>query len=227
MDLVVNDLSYVLFPGGNPQPAWIDFYKKSFQTWHSVWSETFLELDGNAKVFSDDFTRQSLIGAIMAKNRCVGLGFFNLLDFRLPTSRYDSYFKVWPDSAIEKLLEHGPSVVVGSNITVPSEYRGDLGHGVRVKTLILGLMVKTLCHLKADVMTGTMRCNRGMHTSAYQFGGSPIQSGVVHHGVEVDLVAFYRRQLTERGEGTDLAIEALWRNRLELGLTDEHERRSA
>jgi hypothetical protein len=182
-----------------------------------VWSQTFEELDGNPTLYSDDFSRQTIVGCLRTEFECVALGFFHFVDFNFDAAGFDSYFKVWPETALAALVRDGKKVVVGSNITVAPEHRGDLGNGLQLKNLLLGLMVKTLLESDQDVMTGTMRCNRGMHNSAYQFGATRLDAGILHHGVEVDLVAFYRRQIAEEKIlQDDLAVERLWRSRLDF-----------
>jgi hypothetical protein len=219
--LHLDELRYVLIPGENPSGEISDVYRAAYRCWSKVWSDTFLELEGDSRIFSDDFTRQTEIGAIMAGDRCIAMGFLHAVDFRLPTARHDSYFKVWSDEAIASLIKDGPEILVASHLTVDAGSRGDLGNGLYLKDLIVGLVVKSLLASRADAMTGTMRCNRGAQRSAYQYGATAIQKGVIHHGVEVDIVAFYRRHLATPGTlTTDLRVEVLWRGREIIGMRE-------
>jgi hypothetical protein len=195
-------------------------YAASYACWKKVWLATFKELDGAQRIFSDDFTRQTKISAILYGERCVALGFLRSIDFTYPTSPEDSYFKVWSDDALAKLVEDGKSVLVASNLTVDPDYRGDVGGGIHLKNLVVGLVTKNLIHSSHDVMTGTMRCDRGAHRSAYLYGATPIQAGVTHHGVDVDLVGFYRRRIEKESTQIDLFVERLWKSRTDLNLKD-------
>lgn len=215
MTIDVHQLQYHLFPGENPRPEWLASYLDTYRLWKSVWSATFHELDGNGTVFSDDFSRQSLIGSLMLDQRCVGACMFHFVDFRLPTARDDSWFKAWTDSAFEKLLRDGPSVMVGSYVTVDPEFRGDLGNGLRLRNAILGLISKTLLASDADVLAGSARRNRGVDKASALAGATHLEYGKLH-GVDVDLVAFYRRQIAAE-HSFDFAVESLWRKRLVHG----------
>lgn len=225
--LKARELTYILLPGKlppdpEPPPRVTPLYVEAFRLWKEVWAETFLELDGDDLVFSDDYCRQDLVGALFRGERCVALGFFHSVDFRLPTARQDSYFKVWTDEAVRKLLRDGPRILVGSNITVDACFRGKLEDGTRLKNLLVGLMARTFIESGHDAMAGTMRCDRGMQRAAHEFGAEPLQSGVLHHGVEVELISFYRKRLL--GDGTlrtDLNVESIWSRRRDLAATSD------
>lgn len=206
-----NQFRYLLFPGKHPLQEWRSYYIETYHLWRSVWTATFQELDGDGTLFSDDFCRQSIIGSIFKGSRCIGIGMFQLLDFSLPMARHDSWFKAWSDSAVENLLKDGNQVLVGNNVTVDPEFRGDLGNGIRLRNIILGLMSKTLLLTGADVMAGMARKNRGVHTASYLAGATHLEVGQLH-GVEIDYVAFYKKHIEEDTQ-FELAVENLWNNR--------------
>lgn len=212
-----NDLKnwrYILLPGKNPEVNVAKEYAEAFQLWKNVWEKTFKELGESDPLYSDAFSRQTQVGCIFVHDQCIALSFFNDINFDEPTARYDSYFKVWPETAIEKLLKDGTQVTVGSNITVDPEFRGVLFGNVQLKNVILGLSVLRLLDLQFDVMTGTMRCNRGMEKAAYHVGARQLTKGAVIHGCEVDLVGFFRREILSKSGGHyDLITERLWRDR--------------
>jgi hypothetical protein len=188
--LLPSALQYVIFPGQNPSSTYSKAYCEAFRCWSTVWTQTLLELDGNSTLFSDDFERQTEVQALMHQERCVALLLLHQVDFRLPTARFDSWFKVWPESALKKLTEDGPRILVGSSVTVDPEFRGDLGNGLRLKNLLLELMVKTMLERDVDALCGTTRNNRGVNKATYKSGATQIASGHQLHGVEVDLVAY-------------------------------------
>ncbi len=217
MNLSLNELKYLTFPGADPSPEWRSAYEEAYGLWHSVWGATFRELDGTDRVFSDDFTRQHRIGAIMRGDSCIGVVLLRVVDFSIRVARHDSYFKVWSDHAISQLIRDGGRVGVGSHITVHPDYRGELGDGIRLKSLLLGLCLRESLDLGADVMTGNLRCNRGMKRSGDEFLATPIEH-CIHHGVGVDLVAFYRRTIqSSQVFLRNFALESLWRRRMEFG----------
>jgi hypothetical protein len=211
MKVELSELKYIIFPGEAPQAEWHSEYNDTYRVWKNVWSTTFQELDGNGTVFSDDMSRQTFIGSIMRNDRCVGIGMLHELNFHLPSARDDSWFKSWPDSAIKKLISEGLRVLVFSNVTVDPDYRGDLGNGIRLRNLIAGMMTKTFLTTNADVMAGNARCDRGVNHACYLAGATHLQQSRLH-GVEVDMLAFYRKKI-ENVHQFSFAEEALWRRR--------------
>lgn len=210
MSIRLSDLRYVLFPGENPREEWKSEYVETYQLWRKVWTATFQELDGDGTLYSDDLCRQHLVGSIMHGDRCVAVNAFHLVDFGVPTTRDDSWFKAWPDSAISRLIEQGSKVMVASNITVDPELRGEVGDGLRLRDIIVALCFKTLLATSADVLAGTARCNRGVDKACFAAGGTPIQQSKLH-GVDVALLAGYRTVIEKHP--FSLSVESLWRRR--------------
>ncbi|WP_394841285.1 hypothetical protein LZC95_29970 [Pendulispora brunnea] len=165
--------------------------REAYACWQRVWRETFRQLDGTASLFSDDFTRQDEIGALFSGEECIGLTAYRFIDLSEPSARDDSYFKVWPGELLDEVLARALRVCVGSNLTVAEGWRGNL-NGLRVSEVLLELAVRRFQESDADVMLGTMRNNRGMNRVSYRLGARPLRERVVHHGVEVDLVAWGR-----------------------------------
>jgi hypothetical protein len=216
-DFRLENLKFCLLPPHPRHPQTAGPVNAAYRCWKTVWAETLRELDGTSQLFSDDFSRQSFIGALFYDSNCVALGFFRRQNFNLSLAADDSYFKVWPEEAIKKLISDGHDVMVGSNITVDPNFRGEIIPGLQLKNLIVGLMVRTFLETNADVTTGTMRVNKNMHQSASQFGSTLLHTGLRHHHVDVELVAFYRRLLLLKNENSaDLPLETLWRNRQDL-----------
>lgn len=219
--LSLSNLQYIVIPGCSPAEAPLrselfSIHEEAFKCWKAVWSATFQELDGIDVVYSDDFTRQHKIGCVMQSGKCLAVVFLRTIDFRLASSRHDSYFKVWSDLAVQKLVKDGPKVAVGSNITVSPQHRGVLPCGSKLKNLLLGLCIHEAFEMGADVMTGNLRRNKGMHKTGEAFDSDPIDS-TFHHGVEVDLVAFYRRKLlASNALHRHASLERLWATRLDL-----------
>jgi hypothetical protein len=204
---------YIVLPGTHPPMGLRSAYAEAYWLWRRVWSQTFQELDGLKSLFSDDFIRQDQIGCIFRDDLCIALVFFRDLDFTLPSARHDSYFKCWKESDIIGLLKDGPKVMVGSYITVHPEFRGSLQNGIRLKSTLLQLSIKSLLASDCDVMTGITRCDRGINTVAFDLGAQLLSKDVVYHGVPTDLVAWYRRDLSQKRLPMDLFTERLWMER--------------
>jgi hypothetical protein len=183
----------------------------AYRCWQEVWSETFRDLDGVVRVYSDEFTRQHEIGALFLNNVCIGLTGFRWVNLSGAASLDDSYFKVWPKTPLRLLQRDGPNVCIGSNLTVLANWRGRL-HGPSVKELLLALSIERFLASPADALAGTMRNDRGMNALSYQLGFTALLEGAVHHGVAVDLVAFYRdaRAAHPKPAGLHEVVEELW-----------------
>jgi hypothetical protein len=213
-----NDLKYVLLPGRHQNGAQKHrlYYNAAYNLWKNVWSETLHELDNLSTLYSDDFTRQDEIGAVFYRAKCVMLTFFRIVDLGVSSDREDSYFKVWPEQALNELTQYGSRIMIGSTITIDESVRGEK-LGISAKDLLLGLVIKRFLDSPADAMTGTMRNNRGMNGCAFRHGAQLIKPELIQHGVEVDLVGFYRNSVKPCGiEAVDDLVNRMWRNRLQL-----------
>ena len=201
---------YLVLPGTDPDPEYLDEYTKAFQLWKDVWSATFLELDGTARLFSDDFSRQDEVGAIFDEtDQCLALVFLRESNLSLPGGTLDSYFAPWPPEALEKLTRDGSKIQVGSYITVAPAHRGPRAEGPKLKGLLLELAVQHLLASDCAAMTGITRRDKGVHHMAYGSGATLLQENIIYHGVPTDLVAWYAATLKK---SCTMSLEAarLW-----------------
>lgn len=166
---------------------------EAYRLWREVWQQTLHELDGVTHISSDQFTRQHEIGALFCGERCIGLTAYRFVDLSRPCNREDSYFDVWPETALKALVRDGPQICIGSQLTVAPDWRRH--PEVPVKELLLALAVQRFLESRTDTMAGVMRNDRGMGTLAYRLGAQSLVKRATLHGVPVDLVAFYRRSL--------------------------------
>jgi hypothetical protein len=181
----------------------------AYECWSEVWKETFTELDGNNVLYSDDFTRQDEIGALFHGYECIALFFSRRVDLSSPLARDDSYFAVWPREAREAACRHGSRAWVSSNITIHPGWRRPAN--VQLSRLVCGLIIERFLISDADVLVGTMRNDRSMNKVTYGLGAQPLAHDIVHHGVPVDLVAFYRATCTRLSldETTESLLQTL------------------
>lgn len=217
MKLTLDSLQFYLVPGEGVSPEFLDVYNESYRMWRDVWSSTFLELDGNGQIYADDFTRQSDHGAIFYNGECVGLCAYHRVDFNAVTAGEDSYFKVWTPEDKKILTKDGTNVLVCSHLTVAPNYRGEIAPEMTLKLLLSDLSVRRLLSSDCSVMTGTMRNNRGAQKAAYATGASPIRPDADMHGVKVDLVGFYKKEIQNNPElQENLWTTTLWNRRIDL-----------
>ena len=216
MGLNLKDLRCYVFSGQGVPAGYEDIYEKCFQMWKQVWSATFIELNNNQKLFSDGFTRQTKIACIFAGDECATMVACREMNFAISAQREDSLLASWDNEAFENLTVEGSRVSIASYLTVAPEFRGEIAPGISLKTLSVMMSTHCLLDSDCDVMTGTMRCNRGTDKSAYQAGARFIKKSKMH-GVDVDLVGFFKSDILKNYEElTNLWSETLWKNRLDL-----------
>lgn len=183
-------LAYRLLRPGAAGPADVPLLGEAYRCWAEVWRETFAALEGRSEVPSDDFTRQDEIGALFHGYECVALSFYRWVDLSSIIIRDDSYFSVWPREICDAACAHGTRICVSSNFTISAAFRR--AEGCSLKDVLGALVVERFLVSDADTLVGTMRRDRGMSRLTDRLGFTRLMEGVTHHGVDVDLVAFYR-----------------------------------
>ncbi|MBK9294411.1 MAG: hypothetical protein IPM57_08185 [Oligoflexia bacterium] len=210
------DFRYILCPGSLPDPHFIDYYKKIYECWYSVWKDAFVELGVNKAMYSDCFTRQDYIGAIFYKNTCVALSFFRWTNATLPDFSQDSYFANWSSAHQKTLRSRGDKIIVCSYFTVHPMARSTK-LGVSGKDLLMGMIVETFMNSKADGMTGAVRVNKSVNDAGYRWGAFKIDTDIPSGVGEatVDLIGFFKDYIAKfpAHELKELAKE-IWDTRL-------------
>jgi hypothetical protein len=183
-------LSYHRLKPREVGPADVPLIGEAYRCWSDVWKQAFHELENTRELPSDDFTRQDEVGALFHGYQCIALSFFRWIDLSSPIDQDDSYFSVWPSGAREAACAQGSKICISSHFTIAAPWRR--ARGCSLKDVLAGLVVERFLVSDADAMVGTMRNDRGMNAMVYRSGFKPILENVIHHGVEVDLTAFFR-----------------------------------
>jgi hypothetical protein len=183
-------LSYHLLHPREAGPADVPLLGEAYRCWSEVWRETFGELENRRNVTSDDFTRQDEVGALFHGYECIAMSFYRWLDLSSPVYRDDSYFAVWPEETRDAACAEGSRICVSSNFTIGAPWRR--AEGCSLKDVLGALVVERFLVSDAQTLVGTMRADRGMSRLTDRLGFKRLREGVIHHGVEVDLVAFFR-----------------------------------
>lgn len=216
MKLELNKLRYYLFSGEGVPPEQQEIYDKCYNLWRKVWTQTLADLNSPQKLFSDGFTRQTKIGCLFYEDQCVAMSAFRDVDFSIPAQRDDSLLNAWTPEAYDLLTADGSRVCIATYLTVDPDFRGEIAPEITLKLLIVNLCSKYIVESDCDVMTGTMRCNRGTDKSAYNSGARFIQKAQMY-GVEVDLVGFFKKELQQNPQTySNLWSESLWKNKVIL-----------
>jgi len=120
--------------------------------------------------------------------------FFRWVDLENPIFKDDSYFAPWSPEALSTAMSQGTRICISSHFTVASTWRN--AKGCSVKDVLGALIVERFLRSDCHTLVGTMRNDRGMNKFTYRFGAKPVERDAVHHGVPVDLIAFYRELCT-------------------------------
>jgi hypothetical protein len=202
-------LTYSLLSPRSIGIADVPLVGEAYRCWSEVWHETFAELDNKSDVPSDDFTRQDEVGALFHGYECIALTFYRWIDLTSPMYRADSYFSVWPEDIRDAACSRGPRICVSSNFTVSAVWRR--AAGCSLKDVLGALVVERFLASDADTLVGTMRADRGMSRLTDRLGFQRLRGNVIHHGVEVDLVAFYRDSCKRlpNSEADEAIVQAL------------------
>jgi hypothetical protein len=99
---------------------------------------------------------------------------------------------VWPEDVRDAAISRGSQICVSSNFTIAAQWRR--AAGCSLQDVLGALVVERFLLSDADTLVGTMRADRGMSTLTDRLGFRRLRQGVIHHGVEVDLVAFFRTE---------------------------------
>lgn len=188
-------LRFVLCPGRNPDQKYLSYYNEIYRAWHKLWSETYTELKDPTPLYSDAFTRQDFIAAVFMNEKCQGFILFRHCDFSTAAARHDSYFQQWSELHLKKLSKIGNNILICGNLGIIPEARGK-STGIPMKYLVTGFAAEVIKHSVADVTIATPRKDKGVHTTAFGWGGQLIAKDVDWgHGVTVDLAYCTREDL--------------------------------
>jgi hypothetical protein len=192
-ELNINEIRLFLLPSRNPPKDYQREYEKAYCCWKEVWEKAFKEMNQMKPLYSDNFTRQDEIMAFFYKDICAGIITLRWYDFGNQADRDDSYFQVYPESAIKKICCGGYRIMVSSNFAINSDFRKS-AYGISWKDLMTAILVKRFKASNCDALTGTGRINKGIEKASYRMGAVPICLDIpyVIDGERIDIVAWYQ-----------------------------------
>jgi hypothetical protein len=189
-----DELQLVFLPGKGPSITDLAIYNKVYACWKGLWKVTKIEHQDDSQLFSNDFTRQDEVLALIYKGECAGLCCLKAIDFSEGPSSDDSYFAKWPEFTIRKLQTYGSKILICSQLTVSPAFRKNF-LGVSWKDLLVALSARRLQDTSCEVMVGAVRRRRGMEKASYRNGFFPLMIDLPYIGEEsVDLVAFIKKK---------------------------------
>lgn len=193
---------YLINGNINLNPAHLHgIHQKSFQCWHDVWGDYYTsEHPSGHRLNSDEFTRQDDVLALFYKGECFGITFFKEVYWDDISAPLDSYFELWPNEAMEKLISRGKKISICSQFTVAKNFRGKTTD-IQWKYVLFGFIMKRFLESEVNAMTGTMRVKRGMGRVSFEAGAVPLLTNVIykdHDSESVDLVAFFHKEVGDK-----------------------------
>lgn len=189
--LDLSGYSYALLKAGSRSTRDRGLLHEVYRCWKEVWTQTFAELDGAERIFSDDFARQQEFVTLFDGGQCVGLVGFRFIDLATEIACDDSYFKIWPERALARARASSRVVCVMSNLTVHPDKRGKPG-SISIKELLTVLSLHRFSVSTCGIALATTRNNRGVTDLMYRYGANCLLPNATLHGVAVDLIEFSR-----------------------------------
>jgi len=194
----IQDLEYVIMPTRHPLKGLEKKYQAAYECWRKAWEKYRHEVGVFEDLYSDSFIIPDEMGVLFYQGRCVGLACFTYGDLSLDTTKHNSWFKGWPSSALDRLKQISPNVVIGSQFTVSPEFTGR-DHIVRWKEIVFLYTFMRFDRSIGGVMAGTLNLQRKMNAAAGEdFGATIIEPEIPYHygqGLSVQLVAYERAGL--------------------------------
>ncbi|HEX6084991.1 MAG TPA: hypothetical protein VF266_10735 [Thermoanaerobaculia bacterium] len=191
-------------------------YLSAYDTFRSVWSETYRAIHGDAYVsHSNDFTRQDYIQALFEGELCVGLDCVRKIRLDNPADLDDSWLGPWPAEILDALQRDHAEALINSCFTVHRDYRKHDGRSGHPVSYLLGcLSVLHQLETGAPLMLGMMRCDRSMNKLGDALGATTLRM-TTYNGKETALVAFERDRVRQAAATfPDVALR-LFENRVE------------
>lgn len=208
-------MNLFLVPAAHPPAEARQIYDQTYALWKSVWFETLKELDGITSLPSDGFTRQDFFAAAKVGDRIAAICFFREADLTVESHRDDSWFQPWPKELLLEISQTRRRTLIPSWLTVHREFRKSSGAAGCNWSLVMSELISLVClDVNADVGFGTPRKDRSVNRLVAQAGAVCLKEDVHHHGVMIDLVAFYPEILRQVNYSSDTLW--LWQNKIDF-----------
>jgi hypothetical protein len=211
-----HDFSLYMMPLRNLHPQWKKQYSSALDCWTRVWKPIHEHFHVHGPMNIDGFLRQDEGMFLFYKGKCMSLLLFRVMDFGILDFSLDSYFKDWPEEALDKMLHLGKRVFLCNNLTVDPAYR-NYHPQLKFKQFCMNIMIRRFQQTNSDLMINMSRRDRGVNDEGFKRGGHLLASDVlIYDGQEhVDLVYFTRKAVKESRDSLVLSnfTDHLWDSR--------------
>ncbi|MEY2934803.1 MAG: hypothetical protein RL033_5552 [Pseudomonadota bacterium] len=195
----VEQLEYHLF---NPRRARDPLLDSAYQLWRDVWQSTWQEANVSTPMYSDEFTRQDEVAIMAMGGACIAVTCLRWLDLTQASAREDSYFKHWPEAAVEKLGRR--RVCIGSNTAIDPTWRRALveprpgvpGDSVRLSYASLALSARRFVTSSADCLIALTRNDRAIDRILLALGSGAPLARIKICGNDTDVICLERHNTT-------------------------------
>jgi hypothetical protein len=205
-------LSHVLLKAREPSPGQERAYDQAYAFWLAMWRDTFASVEPTLTLHSDVFLRHREVSAIFLHGEPIGLIMYDFRDLNVRAHRDLSYFQHYPSEILEELQARGDGqVMLMGQLTVHPRWRRQ-SVGPFMSDALVGLSVQRFLASDASTMITFTRNDRGTQKLGYRFGASALKQGHQAHGIDSDVLAFYRDQVRDcPTPGMPDIISRLWR----------------
>lgn len=166
------------------------FVDATYNLWRKNWFGLFNQIDQTDLACSDEFTRQTDIGAIFFNKECVGSVGFRRVDLTKQFGRDDSYIKVWPPDVLNRVLEKQSYLWIISGFNIERKF------ATRVCNLpsvwLFGSLVNhRIQEINTQFAATISRNDVGVNKLCQRQGAEMITQKILFHGKECDLFLYH------------------------------------
>lgn len=211
-----NKYSYLIMPGKLINQSLYEPYIEMYTLWNSIWLETFRELDGINKLYSDDLLRQDAVHTLFCEGKAIGLVTTTQMDISLSAHLNHSYFMNYPEYVMSSLRANNNLVTVVGFLTVHPEWRKNKSE-INVAETLMGLSMKYFLSTRSSAMISISRPDRKTNEICNKYGAICIDNKNKVHNVPVEFVVFYKNHVKQNPHAeTAKNISDLWLKRNDL-----------
>lgn len=166
-------------------------------------------------LYSDVFTRQDFVGAVLYENKCVGVSCFRWANYETDDFAKDSYFSLWEKSDLKQAAQFGSRIIICSNLAVHPLARGS-SLGVSMRDLLTGMTTEVFRSANVDAMAAHIRIDKKVNEACAMWGAQMIRPNIhFSGGIAGDFMVFSKESVAQRApHELDLVLRDLWQNRL-------------
>jgi hypothetical protein len=196
--LDISKLKFVEFVPGTNKENLTNAEKEAFQLWHSCWTDAYKYFGWKDQVFSDQWTRQDLVGVLFYEDNPIGVICFKIHDLSHPFAMYDSCLRMWPKEIIGEAisLSKGTKCLVPCWLTVHPEWRKQKP-GFDTRYILSSFATEKLLDSNVDLMLASVVRSSNMHKAVYDSGAEPLKINAKEKDLEIDLVIWRKERLKD------------------------------